>query len=61
MSDDPDLERAARLLAEDSMVEAAVEDGLYQRAEDATELAMRELLVSLGYDDVDVTFGARPG
>lgn len=59
-SGDPDLERAARQVAEDSMVDTAIDEGLYERAEESTELAMRELLTSLGWDQVEITFGPRP-
>lgn len=53
---DPDLERVARQIAEDEMVDAALQDGLLDRAEDSTDLAMRELLTSLGWSNVDIQF-----
>lgn len=55
-SGDPDLERAARQVAEDSMVQAAIDAGLHDRAEEATALAMRELLTTLGWSSVEVSF-----
>lgn len=60
-SGDPDLERAARLVAEELMVTAAEEEGLYDTAEAATELALVELLEGLGFADVTVRFEERPG
>lgn len=55
-SGDVDLEREARLAAEDVMVEAAIQDGIRARARDSSQLAMEELLTSLGYDQVIVRF-----
>lgn len=53
---DDDLERTARLAAEDLMVDAALEDGLLERARDNTELALTELFTSAGFDEVEITF-----
>ncbi len=55
---DDDLERSARLAAEELMVDAALEDGLLERARDNTELALTELFTSVGYDEVTITFDA---
>ncbi|HKJ56091.1 MAG TPA: DUF4230 domain-containing protein, partial [Nitriliruptoraceae bacterium] len=55
-SGDMDLEREARLAAEDLMVEAAIQDGIRERARESSQLAMEELLTSLGYDQVIIRF-----
>lgn len=54
---DLDLEREARVAAEDLMVEAAIQDGIQDRARESSQLAMEALLTSLGYDQVTVQFG----
>lgn len=53
---DDDLERTARLAAEELMVDAALEEGLLDKARDNTELALTELLIATGFDDVTITF-----
>lgn len=52
----PDLERSARLAAEEIMVDAALEDGLLDKARDETEVALDQFLRATGFDDVDITF-----
>lgn len=53
---DPNLERSARLAAEELMVDAALEDGLLDKAERETEVALTQFLRATGYDDVEITF-----
>lgn len=55
---DQDLEREARLAAEEAMVQAAISDGIHDRAREGTELALDALLTSLGYDRVTIRFRA---
>lgn len=51
---DPDLERAARLAAEDVLVANAHEEGIIEMADDRAETVIEDLLTSLGYTDIDV-------
>ncbi len=51
-----DLERSARLAAEELMVDAALKAGLLDDAEKATSDALTQFLTATGFDDVDITF-----
>jgi hypothetical protein len=51
---DPDLERAARLAAEEILVVQAEEQGILQMAEDRAVLVLTDLLRGLGYTDIEV-------
>jgi hypothetical protein len=51
---DPDLERSARLAAEDLLVSQAHEKGIIDMASERAEDVLRELLSSLGYTDIEV-------
>lgn len=51
---DPDLERAARITAEDELVNQALADDLLGQAEDRAEVVLEDLLESLGYTDISV-------
>lgn len=55
---DDDLERSARLAAEQLMVDAALQEGLLEEAESTTRAALEEFLGATGFDDVEVTFDA---
>lgn len=55
---DQDLERSARLAAEEIMVDAALQEGLLDEAETNTRTALEEFLGATGFDDVEVTFDA---
>ncbi len=50
----PDLERSARLAAEELLTAQAIEQGILQTAEERAVNVLRDLIVSLGYTDVDV-------
>ena len=54
---DPDLERSARLAAEDVLVKQALEAGLLDRAEARAVSVLEGLIRSLGYTDVRVVVG----
>ncbi len=54
---DPDLERSARLAAEDVLVKQALEAGLLERAEARAVSVLEGLIRSLGYTDVTVVVG----
>ncbi len=51
-----DLERSARLAAEELMVGAALENGLLDDAEKTTEDALTQFLTATGFHDVEITF-----
>ena len=51
-SGDPRLESDARAAAEDVLVQAALDHGILQIAEDNAETALREFLRGLGYERV---------
>lgn len=51
-SGDPRLESDARAAAEDVLVQAALDRGILQMAEDNAEKALREFLLGLGYERV---------
>jgi hypothetical protein len=57
---DPDLERAARLAAEEVLVEQAEVNGILTMAEDRSQVVLEDLLASLGYTDVDVVVTPAP-
>ncbi len=50
----PDLERSARLAAEELLTAQAIKQGILQTAEERAVNVLRDLIVSLGYTDVDV-------
>ena len=54
---DPDLERAARLAAEEVLLKQALEAGLLDKAEDRAVIVLENLITSLGYTDVTVVVG----
>ena len=51
---DPQLERAARLAAEEVLTLQALEGGLLQMAEERAVVVLTNLIEGLGYDDVEV-------
>ncbi len=51
---DPDLERAARITAEEELVDQALADDILGQAEDRAEVVLEDLLESLGYTDIRV-------
>lgn len=53
----PDLERAARLAAEDVLVEQALDSGLLERADQRARSVIENLIRSLGYTSVEVVTG----
>lgn len=53
---DPQLEGEARRVAETVLVEAAIEDGVLEEAEQSATVVITNFLVSLGYTDVVVNF-----
>lgn len=57
---DQTLESRARLLAEESLVEWAVERGIYQKAEESGRLQIENLLRSLGFTDITIEFKPEP-
>ncbi len=56
-SGDDQLESTARLAAEEILVDSALDQGLLDRAQESTELALTEFLIGLGYERVIVRFG----
>jgi hypothetical protein len=54
------LETDARRKAEQSIQAAALEAGILKRAEDNARLVVGELVRSLGYESVEITFQNRP-
>ncbi len=54
---DPDLERSARLAAEEVLVSSAEERGILEDAGRRAEVVVTDLLRSLGYSDIEVTSG----
>ncbi len=54
---DPNLERAARLAAEEILVEDALERGILVTAERSAVSALTSFLEALGYEDVEVIVG----
>ena len=59
-SDSPTGERDLYLRAEDRLSTAAAEAGLVERAEANTRAMLESMLVSLGFEEVAVTFGGGP-
>ncbi len=59
-SDNPTGERELYLNAQDKMRDAATSSDLTRRAQDNTKSMLSELLATLGYTDVQVTFAADP-
>jgi hypothetical protein len=55
---DPQLEGDARRVAETVLVDGAIEDGLLVQAEENATTVLTNFLLSLGYTDVVVNFGA---
>lgn len=53
-----DLERSARLAAEELLVEQALESGLLDRADQRARSVLENLIRSLGYTDVEVVTGS---
>ncbi len=53
---DPDLERAARLAAEEILVEEAVEAGLLTEAERSARQVLTDFLRALGYETIEIEF-----
>ena len=53
---DPDLERSARLAAEEILVEEAIEAGLLAEAERSARLVLTDFLRALGYETIEITF-----
>jgi hypothetical protein len=51
---DPDLERAARITAEDELVDQAIASDILGQAEDRAETVLGDLLESLGYTSIDI-------
>lgn len=54
---DPNLERAARLAAEEILVEDALERGILSTAERSAVTALTNFLEALGYEQVEVIVG----
>jgi hypothetical protein len=48
----PDLETAARQAAEQEILEAALEDGILDKAQQTAETYVRNLILTLGFDEV---------
>jgi hypothetical protein len=48
----PDLETAARQVAEQKFLDAALEDGILEMAQDYAELHVRRLVLALGFEEV---------
>lgn len=57
---DPQLERAARLAAEEVLVDLALETGILDRAEDRAVEVLTDLIESLGYTDVSILVKPSP-
>lgn len=54
---DPNLEQSARLAAEEILIQAALDRGLIDLAEDEARDVVRAFVESLGYSDVRVVIG----
>jgi len=50
----PDLERSARLAAEELLTAQAIEQGILEMAEQRAVSILTDLIISLGYTEVDV-------
>lgn len=55
-SGDPGLESDVRRIADEVLVENAIDEGILDRAEDNAGSVLTDFLLSLGYNDVVVTF-----
>lgn len=53
---DPDLERAARLAAEEILVTEAIEAGLLDEAERSARQVLTDFLRALGYETIEIDF-----
>jgi len=59
-SGDPGLESDVRRIADEVLVENAIEEGILDRAEGNARSVLTDFLLSLGYNDVVVTFESSP-
>ncbi len=57
-SGDPGLESDVRRIADEVLVDNAIEEGILDRAEDNAQSVLTDFLLSLGYNDVVVSFEA---
>ena len=57
-SGDPGLESDVRRIADEVLVDNAIEAGILDRAEENARTVLTDFLLSLGYADVEVTFDA---
>lgn len=57
-SGDPGLESDVRRIADEVLVENAIDEGILQEAEHNARSVLTDFLLSLGYQDVQVTFEA---
>lgn len=55
-SADPGLESDVRRIADEVLVENAIEEGILERAEENARSVLTDFLLSLGYQDVEITF-----
>jgi hypothetical protein len=58
-SGDPGLESDVRRIADEVLVDNAIEAGILDRAEDNARSVLTDFLLNLGYQDVQVTFEPR--
>ncbi len=54
---DPDLERAARLAAEEILVQEVIADGILEDAQASAITVLTDFLKALGYEQVTITIG----
>lgn len=59
-SGDPGLESDVRRIADEVLVENAIEAGILEQAEGNARSVLTDFLLSLGYADVDITFDPAP-
>lgn len=57
-SGDPGLESDVRRIADEVLVENAIDEGILQKAEENARSVLTDFLLSLGYEDVQVNFEA---
>ena len=55
-SGDPGLESDVRRIADEVLVDNAIEEGILEHAQDNARSVLTDFLLSLGYTDVDITF-----
>jgi len=55
-SGDPGLESDVRRIADEVLVDNAIDEGILDHAEDNARSVLTDFLLSLGYTDVDITF-----